>query len=195
MRDGLPYHQHKCFTKGYYRGPGDDVVYLKGCYYDSWWFTGTGIVDRGVITEFSSLLLLSLNDLGYREQDEISGPEISTGEEVSLVGSIKTLALDEAFLSDETLSRRWEASPVMVYLMRILKGLERLIVVRTEGEETWVEEIEAKIEEARTTFMFKCQLRGYEGEAEELRLWNCPALSVVSRRELGELCGEWEDKV
>ena len=166
-------------------------MYLKGCYYDSRWFRGVGVVGREVIAELFSLLSLSLNPPSEGEgQDEIPGPEIIASGGFPLVGRIKTLALDEAFLSDETLFGRPEVSPVMIYLMRDLKGLERLIIVRTDSEDTQVEEIESRIEDARRKLVWQCELWGYVEEVEELKVWKCPILSVMGREELGVLCGE-----
>jgi hypothetical protein len=170
--------------------PGEDVVYLKGCFYDSRWFRGVGVVGREVIASLSVLLSLSLErDAGVGREGQGEGRR-----NVPLVGRIKTLALDEAFLSDETLFGRPEVSPVMVYLMRDLKGLERLIVVRTEGEDTQVEEIESRIEDTRRKLVWQCELWGYGEEVEELRAWKCPPLSVMGRSELGVLCGEFTEE-
>lgn len=166
-------------------------MYLKGCYYDSRWFRGVGVVGREVIAELSGLLSLSLNPPSEGEgRDQISSPEISASGRIPLVGRIKTLALDEAFLSEETLFGRPEVSPVMIYLMRDLKGPERLIVVRTESEDTQVEEIASRIEHARRKLVWQCELWGYMEEVEELRGWECPVLSVMGREEIGILCGE-----
>lgn len=166
---------------------GEDVVYLKGCHYDSRWFRGVGVVEREVIAELSVLLSLSLNCPSPAE-NENAGVHIR--ENVPFVGRAKILAVDEAFLSDETLFGRLEVSPVTVHLMRNLKGLERLIIVRMEGGETSVEEIESRIEDARRKLVWQCELWGYGEEVEELRGWRCPLLNVMGREELGELCSE-----
>lgn len=197
MRHGVPYHtQHKSSTKGFYRNPGDDVVYLKGCYYDSRWFRGVGVVGREVVESLSVLLSLSLDpssESGIEGERGDSREDIGIRGSVPLVGRIKTLALDQAFLSDETLFGRPEVSPAMVYLMRDLKDLERLIIVRTEGEYTEVEEIESRIEDTRRKLVWQCGLWGYGEEMEELRGWKCPVLNVMGREELGEMCGEWDE--
>jgi hypothetical protein len=106
------------------------------------------------------------------------------------VGQIQILALDEAFLSDETLFGRPEVSPVMLYLMRDLKGLCELIVVRTEGQKTRVGEVESKIEAARVKLVRLCEIWGYEEEVVELKAWKCSGLRVLSLEELRRFCGE-----
>lgn len=176
-------------------------MYLKGCYYDSRWFRGVGVVGREVVTALSAMLSLTREPgpggESENESDSESGDRHLAGGNsqagVPLVGRIKFLALDEAFLSDETLFGRPEVSPVMVYLMRDLKGLEGLSVVRAEGGDTQVEEIECRIEDARRKLVWLCELWGYVDEVEKLKGWKCPALSVMGREEMGKICGEYED--
>lgn len=140
---------------------------------------------REVIAELSTLLELSLNSRESEyEEDPVRG-------KLPTLGRIRTLALDEAFLNDETLFGRPEVSPVMVYLMCDLKGLDTLIVVREEGLMTGVDEIESRIDEARRKLVWRCELWGYVEEVEELRGWKCPALELMSRKELGLLCGQY----
>ena len=121
-----------------------------------------------------------------------SPPKPSNGQKFPLVGRIKTLALDQAFLADERLFGTPEMSPVMVYLMRDLKGLEELIIVRGEGEqegEGKVQEIENRIEEARAKLVWQCNLWWYTREVEALKRWVCPRVRVVGQRQLEEWCG------
>ena len=155
-----------------------------------------GVVGREVVESLPILLSLSLDpgsESGVVRERRDSQADIGIRGSVPLVGRIKILALDQAFLSDETLFGRPEVSPVMVYLMRDLKGLKRLIIVRTEGEDTEVEEIENRIEDARRKLVWQCELWGHWEEVEELRGWKCPVLSIMGRGELGEMCGEWDE--
>ena len=149
-----------------------------------------GVVGREVVKSLSVLLSLSRDPSSESGIEGDSQADIGIRGSVPLVGRIKTLALDQAFLSDETLFGRPEVSPVMVYLMRDLKGLERLIIVRTEGEDTKVEEIRSRIEDARRKLVWQCELWGYGEEVEELRGWKCPVLSVMGREDLGDMYSE-----
>ncbi len=169
------------------------MVYLKGCYYHPRWFHDAGVVGREIIAEHPALVELSPKSKVASEaecKDAEGREKLQMNPKVPMVGRIKTLALDEAFLSDEALFGRHQFSPVMFYLMRDLKGLEMLIVVRMEGLETGEDEIRARIENARRDLVVQSELWRHMEDVEALRRWECPALKLMGRRELGLLCGE-----